>query len=504
MLAFSTIVRLRLLELPLERDEGEYAYAGQLLLQGIPPYSLAYNLKFPGMYVAYAASMAIFGQSIAGIRLGLLIVNAATTLLVYFLTQRLFGRAAGLIAAASYALLSLEPKLLGPYAHATHFVNLAVVGALLLLVEDSRPLLSGQPRMAVLHYIAAGALLGIAILIKQQAVVFALFAILWNWRPRRAALIVAGGAIVGAIAAAVLVATGVFARFWFWTVRYASEYVTSAAAAHGLALLLETTRAIFYFAPLMWLIAAAGALMLLFDRREWKFVAGYTLAALLAITPGLYFREHYFIVLLPPASMLIAIAVTSGAKRLGRWSFIPAALFALAVITSLMRMWGTFFVIEPDRITKLLYNVNPFVEAVEVGNYLQEHTAPSDRIAILGSEPEIFFYAKRKSATGYIYTYPLMEHQKFAHRMQEEMIGEIERAKPKYLVMVGSAPSWLKRNDSDLTIFAWVQAEVQRGWVAEGVVDIAPEGTTYVWGAEAQRYRPRTKNVIMVYRRLGV
>jgi len=40
-------IRIRLLGIPLERDEGEYAYAGQLMLQGIPPYKLAYNMKFP-------------------------------------------------------------------------------------------------------------------------------------------------------------------------------------------------------------------------------------------------------------------------------------------------------------------------------------------------------------------------------------------------------------------------------------------------------------------------
>ncbi len=33
-------IRIRLLGIPLERDEGEYAYAGQLILQGIPPYKL--------------------------------------------------------------------------------------------------------------------------------------------------------------------------------------------------------------------------------------------------------------------------------------------------------------------------------------------------------------------------------------------------------------------------------------------------------------------------------
>ena len=57
--------RIRLLGLPLERDEGEYAYAGQLILQGIPPYKLAYNMKFPGTYDAYALIMSIFGQTTA-------------------------------------------------------------------------------------------------------------------------------------------------------------------------------------------------------------------------------------------------------------------------------------------------------------------------------------------------------------------------------------------------------------------------------------------------------
>lgn len=30
-------IRVRLLGMPLERDEGEYAYVGQLMLEGIPP-----------------------------------------------------------------------------------------------------------------------------------------------------------------------------------------------------------------------------------------------------------------------------------------------------------------------------------------------------------------------------------------------------------------------------------------------------------------------------------
>src|SRR5437764_8632745 len=85
-------VRFRLLDMPLERDEGEYAYAGQLMLQGIPPYKLAYNMKLPGTYAAYALMMAAFGQTIRGIHVGLIFVNSITIVLVYFLGRQLFGR----------------------------------------------------------------------------------------------------------------------------------------------------------------------------------------------------------------------------------------------------------------------------------------------------------------------------------------------------------------------------------------------------------------------------
>src|SRR5476649_2004510 len=72
VLALVAVARLRLLDFPLERDEGEYAYAGQLLLQGIPPYELAYNMKFPGTYAAYAVIMALFGETPAGIHFGVI------------------------------------------------------------------------------------------------------------------------------------------------------------------------------------------------------------------------------------------------------------------------------------------------------------------------------------------------------------------------------------------------------------------------------------------------
>src|SRR5271155_5964386 len=60
---FFGLIRYRLRDMPLERDEGEYAYSGQLILQGIPPYKLAYNMKLPGTYAAYAVIMGVLGET---------------------------------------------------------------------------------------------------------------------------------------------------------------------------------------------------------------------------------------------------------------------------------------------------------------------------------------------------------------------------------------------------------------------------------------------------------
>jgi len=90
------------------------------MLQGIPPYRLAYNMKFPGVYAAYALMMWIFGESSAGIHLGLLIVNIANIVIVFLIARRLTGLIAGIAAAASYAILSASPSVLGLAAHATH------------------------------------------------------------------------------------------------------------------------------------------------------------------------------------------------------------------------------------------------------------------------------------------------------------------------------------------------------------------------------------------------
>jgi hypothetical protein len=61
--------------------------------------------------------------------------------------------------------------------------------------------------------------------------------------------------------------------------------------------------------------------------------------------------------------------------------------------------------------------------------------------------------------------------------------------------------SWLVRPDSDLFIFGWAREFLARGYVLEGFVDVAPDGTRWAWGDAAAGFRPTSPNFIRIFRR---
>jgi 4-amino-4-deoxy-L-arabinose transferase-like glycosyltransferase len=516
VLVLVALVRLRVADLPLERDEGEYAYAGQLILQGIPPYRLAYNMKFPGTYYAYAAILAVFGQTAWGIHVGLLVVNAATALVLFFLGRRLLGGFAAAIAAAAFCVLTLDIWIMGVFAHATHFVLLPAVGGFLVL---ARAMASAR----LPGFVLAGVLLGLAVLMKQHAFVYvplALGLVAWGGLRRtppdvqatvlRGALVLVGAILPFAVLCAVLAAQGVLERFWFWTFQYASQYVSRMSLSVGWTLFTSTLALITSATLPMWLLAALGAVMLWATR--WAAdtrvcITGLLVASFIAVCPGFYFREHYFIVLLPAVALLVGVALVSIERLLAR-AVSPAGARA-AVVALFVVGVGVYALIEqrslglsPRELSRQRNGTNPFVEAVEIGRYLREHTSPDDRIAVVGSEPEIYFYANRKSATGYIYTYPLMEPHRYASRMQDEMIREIDAAHPRYVVFVGMRVSLSLWPNPERRMLDWVERYVRRCYTLTGLADVYSLSRTNMrWDTDVADYKPRSNNLVFTFRR---
>ena len=96
-------------------------------------------MKMPGIYLAYAAIMSVFGETPAGIHLGLIAIHLAT-LAVLFLIARKFLDLRGGYRHLAYALMTLSPAYYGLAAHATHLLMLpALLGIWMLFrVERNR------------------------------------------------------------------------------------------------------------------------------------------------------------------------------------------------------------------------------------------------------------------------------------------------------------------------------------------------------------------------------
>ncbi len=311
-------IRIRLLDFPLERDEG-----GIRLCRPIDPArraSLPAGLQheIPGTYAAYALIMSLFGQSTVGVHLGLLIVNLATILLIFFLGRRLLNATAGIAAGSIYAILSVSPWVVGFAAHATHFVVLSALGGALLLLRAA-------DRQSRTTLFCSGLLFGIGLLMKQPGIWFAVFGgiyLLWQSlgsRPGTMKIVwslgifSAGVLAPFAVSCGLLWRAGVFGRFWFWTIQYAREYGGLVSFSQGMDVFGTQITSVVGANWILWALAAVGLFACLANsktRRTGGFLTGWLIASILALSAGLYFREHYFVLILPVISLLAAAALT--------------------------------------------------------------------------------------------------------------------------------------------------------------------------------------------------
>lgn len=512
-----SVIRWRFVGMPLERDEGEYAYIGQLILKGIPPYKEAYNMKLPGIYYMYALILSIFGETYKGIHTGFILMNALTMIFLFYGLKKLFNPMIGVLTAGIYGLMAMSNNFLGFAAHATHFAVFYLSIAIIFIGSYDK---NKKPIFALL----SGFMFGMAFLMKQQAVYFILlggivflvfqfidFPKEYVKIARNTAIFSVGVFIPYILVVLLMFTTGNFDKFWFWTVQYASKYASGLPWSSGKQLLSMTFVPIWEEFKWLWLLAMAGIVIVLISKFSLKqkiFAICFVVFAALATTPGFYFRQHYFIVLLPAAACLAAITLDGLGKFIAEkfklvaiGTTIPIIIFILLFngVTSAAKYY--YSTTDPIALCKAIYGINPFVESVEIANYIRANSNDSDKVAVLGSEPQIPFYAHRKSATGHIYTYGLMEIHPYNVRMQEEMISEIEKCRPKFMVFCNIPFSWLTQPNSPKKIFEWYNKYAQEHYNIVGLVDIPPQGpSTFYWNADAQR-NPVNQSSVWIFKR---
>jgi len=223
------------------------------------------------------------------------------------------------------------------------------------------------------------------------------------------------------------------------------------------------------------------------------------------VAAGLYFRAHYFILALPP--VCLASALCFDALRLaladrGRLAELLAlAVFIAGISFTLYTRRDFFFLTAPDALSKKLYQTNPFVESQTVASFLRQRSGPSERVAVFGSEAQLYFYAQRRAATGFIYMYGLADNGPYSRFMQEGMLAEVEAAAPRIVVFVWIQTSWSVADPGFGAFFARIGNFLQHRYLLTGYVEIEPQGARYHWDQDARAAFREHPNQILVYER---
>jgi hypothetical protein len=519
---FVFIARMHLLSFPFERDEGEYAYMGKLILDGHAPYTLAYNMKLPGTYFMYAIIMGVFGESVVGVHLGLAFIIIASMVLVFFISRNFLSKIGSIISSVSFGIIGTSWTLLAQAAHATHFVNFfALLGVYTILqrykTENKR----------LLKYFISGVFFSLAFMCKQPGLFFLFFGFTviiikeFNLKTRlnlvkNLAILSLGFVIPVIVMLLYFYFFGDFGKFWFWTVEYLIKYGEQVPIAEvpnmfirGIASMTGSFSSVGYTA--LWVISLIGIPLIFIHKASIQtkiLLFAFLLFSFLTVTPGFYFRNHYFITLLPAAALFMALFfevfndyVIHKFKR-PHLLLLGFLVFLVLMGSGIKSNINYLFKQNPQISCKQVYGSNPFVESVAIAAFIKQNTDKNDKIAVLGSEPQICFYADRYSATGYIYTYNMLELHPYALSMQKEMAKEIESYNPQYIIYVNIGTSWLARPKSEKFIFKWADEYTNKNYRIVGVLDILPNGfSTIKVGEQLDHYKPQTQDLIYILKR---
>jgi 4-amino-4-deoxy-L-arabinose transferase-like glycosyltransferase len=167
---------------------------------------------------------------------------------------------------------------------------------------------------------ASGLFFGIGLLMKQPAIFFIVFGAIYllaspegfrGW-PHRLKIYVPisifgiGALLPFAITCLILWRARVFDKFWFWTINYARQYGSLIPLGAAPKMFAKTFSPVIESAWLLWMLAGLGLVAGLWNKRTQAatvFLLGLFVSSFLALSAGFYFREHYFIFILPAVSL---------------------------------------------------------------------------------------------------------------------------------------------------------------------------------------------------------
>jgi hypothetical protein len=431
------LLRLPGIGVPLDRDEGTFGYLGQLINRGGLPYRDALDHKPPVSFYVNALALHFVPPTPQGIHTFLLVYNFLTLICLFFIAKLYFrSTAAGLCCAFAYAVFSASPAIHAFSALTEMYALLPTLLSLLLALMASR-------RDSSALILLSGAAGATACWTKQTAftsVLFVfLFAVIASTRKFRHAALWIAGAVV--LSGAILIAfyrQGVAHDFIYWCFTYDRTYATESLNKTAM-------RMHFVFGEIAagdFLFPVAGAAIAIWyvvkrQPRGW-FLLGFLILSFLGTLPG-YTYPHYFVQLAPAVALAGGYAFFVLLRRFPH----PATAVACAGVAIAIPVFTNsryFLAADPVAVSREYFGINPFPESETAAQFLASASGENDSVLIVGSEPEILFYARRPSATSFIMVYPLTTRHARYREFQSRMWSELRQSLPKWVVTADNIP----------------------------------------------------------------
>lgn len=478
------LLRVHLINIPLDRDEGTFGYIGQVILNHGTLYKDVVDSKPPVVFFLNAFLLLFSEPTAAGVHLFLQIYNFLTLIALFALARVYFrSSSAGFWTALIYAVFSSSRTIQGFTASTEMFMLLPITLSLLFAV------LAARNKNAGLVF-ASGVSGAMACWTKQTAVFSIAFVLVYlatsrltkegrKWRPAADFFKTVMIWLSGAVSASLIVFfyffyKGDFARFFYWNFTYNFFYAGPLYMGNKISVIfykcldIATENFLLVLSGLVY-----GLWMALKKDRRAYFITGFFLFSFAGTLAGFAYA-HYYAQIAPALALAAGFGIND---ILGRFqarfrkpAYLSAAVLVLLVPLIISRQY--YFERDPDHFSRAYYGFNPFVEAQGIANYIAQHTTPGDRVFIFGSEPEIYFYSRRMSATPFqMISYLTLAHPQY-RKCQEEAWRDISGNPPKYIIDIGLIQSVLWDKKADLSVFGRIDELIGRKYHLEKSVTI--------------------------------
>ena len=463
------LLRMNFWGQPFEMDEGLHAYMGWGMLQGLVPFKDIYNSKPPGIYALHALLFLIAEPTALNIKVFASIYTLATTVAVFFVARKLAGETAGLLAALLFGIFSSGPNIQGGGVNSEVFMVLPYTLAAHSLIKAEQ---TGRSR----SYLLAGIWTGVACTIKQVAVVNLfwvagyLLANLWLHKDNRnkARALAKGiwvffGSVLPLLPFLIyFYSHDALGDFYYWMVSANVKYIGAGYQKLPIfPLFVGQMKNVLSENGLLWILALLGIFWRWQDLRRsivlepenesriderliWILITTWPLFSFLGVMLGGRFFSHYYIQLIPALAVPggIGLVIFIDKVRIQGVGFFRRAsglVMALAIASTLVIFVKTdlpyYLQYNGSQISLHQYGSPLFSVTRFIGNYLGDQTEPEDLIYVWAVNPEINFYALRKSPS------PFLIQTDFGYvpwDPYKKVVQSLHRRPPKYIVTMAT------------------------------------------------------------------